>query len=332
MLRNYWYIACAAIQLQTEPRATRVLDQQLVLFRDTAGLPHALLDRCCHRGVPLSLGEVVEGALACRYHGWRYDGTGTCVHIPSLTTERRMPQGYAVPMFPCLEQDGYIWVWMGAPAHEPTYRPSLPLFTQYRWLQGAQEWRCAALHALENSLDWCHPAFAHPDTHRQARMVQQYGFREQAYEMRLLPQGLVVFAPPTASADAPIPAQLQTLLRFDFPDRILVSFPQSELCVIKHVVPTGVNTCRVEWLLHHAGLTGAGVMWAEEEPEIFAQDRRLLEGAQLWYDTAGDEFERSVEADASTLMLRRMMDLAAQGRWETERAGLRQRRIVAVRA
>jgi phenylpropionate dioxygenase-like ring-hydroxylating dioxygenase large terminal subunit len=61
-----------------------------VLFRDDAGKPHALLNRCCHRGVQLSLGKVVDGAIACRYHGWRYDGSGRCIHIPSLTADGRI--------------------------------------------------------------------------------------------------------------------------------------------------------------------------------------------------------------------------------------------------
>ena len=78
MLCNFWYIACAASRLGSTPLATRVLDQELVLFRDDAGKPHALLNRCCHRGVQLSLGKVVNGAIACRYHGWRYDGSGRC--------------------------------------------------------------------------------------------------------------------------------------------------------------------------------------------------------------------------------------------------------------
>lgn len=40
MLRNYWYIACAASQLQSDPRAARVLDQDLVIFIE---YPHAIL-------------------------------------------------------------------------------------------------------------------------------------------------------------------------------------------------------------------------------------------------------------------------------------------------
>lgn len=332
MLRNYWYIACATTQLASAPRATRVLDQDLVCFRDSAGHPHALLDRCCHRGTPLSFGEVVDGCLACRYHGWRYDGSGTCVHIPSLTSGRRIPPDYEVPACPCLEHDGYIWVWMGTSIQAPTYHPSVPEFTQYAWLQGARDWRCSSLRALENNVDCCHPAFAHPGTHPRALMVQEHGLGEQGYEMRTLPQGLVVFAPPTTSADDPIPEQPWFVLRFELPDRVTVQRPRAHELIIMHFVPTGANTCRLEWLRHPAGLTGSGVSWTEEESTVLAQDRRILEGAQRWYDQGGEAFERSVEGDAAPLMVRRIVALAAQGRWEAERSALRQRRVVIVRA
>ncbi len=148
MLRNYWYIACTASQLQGRPYATQVLDQALVIFRDTAGRPHALLDRCPHRGVQLSLGVVVEDTLACRYHGWCFGSDGRCAHIPSLTAERRIPNGCQVPTFCCREQDGYVWVWMGDVETEPPEPPRLPGFERYHWLQGSQTWQCASLLAL----------------------------------------------------------------------------------------------------------------------------------------------------------------------------------------
>jgi hypothetical protein len=221
---------------------------------------------------------------------------------------------------------------MGTADKAPTYYPNLPAFTHYAWLQGAREWRCSSIRALENNVDWCHPAFAHPGTHPQSMHVQERGFRESAYEMRVLPHGLVVFAPPTATADAPIPEQSGLVLRFELPNRVTLHRPQADMRIILHFVPTGANTCRLEWLLHYAGLTGPGVTWTEQEGEVFAQDRRILEGAQRWYDRGGETFEHSVEADAAPLLLRRIIELAAQGRWEAERATLRQRRVVPVRA
>ena len=38
--------------------------------------------RCAHRGTQLSVGWVEDDCIRCRYHGWRYDGSGQCVEQP----------------------------------------------------------------------------------------------------------------------------------------------------------------------------------------------------------------------------------------------------------
>jgi phenylpropionate dioxygenase-like ring-hydroxylating dioxygenase large terminal subunit len=330
MLREHWDIACAASRLQAAPRAVKVLDDELVVFRDASGRPQALLDRCCHRGAPLSMGRVVDGTLACAYHGWQFDGSGRCVHIPSLVEGRPVPRGCGVPAYPCVEQDGYVWVWTGA-AQPPSPPQAIDGLAQRPWVQGSRERRCASVRSLENSLDWCHPAFVHAGNHPQSQRIEERGFEEHAYEMRLLAGGMTVFAPPTAGDGEPVPHDVHVAVSFQLPDRVTVHRPQAGVRVVMHFVPTGDGTCRMEWLLHHPGLTGTGVAWSDEEGQIFEQDRIILEACQRQYDQAREPFEQSVEADACTLMLRRIVQLAHEGRWETERHALRQRRVVPVR-
>jgi phenylpropionate dioxygenase-like ring-hydroxylating dioxygenase large terminal subunit len=331
MLREYWYIACAASRLSGEPLAAAVLDRELVLFRDREGVPHALLDRCCHRGVRLSLGVVQDGTLACGYHGWRYDGAGRCVEIPSLTAERRIPEGVGVGSFPCVEQDSYVWVWLGSGA--PTPPPRLAGLDRYRWLQGSMPFRCDALKVIENNLDWCHPVFAHVGTHPYYFFNREVGFTEYPYEVRVTERGMTLFAPVTDAADEPIPEHTVFVAHFELPDRIRVEFPVpggDRMVVVMHAVPTGTNTCRLEWA-YSTFEPCPDVSWTDEDPEVLAQDRRLLESSQPWYDRAGDAFERSVEADGSTLLVRRIIALAARGEWEAKRASLPQRRLVPIR-
>src|SRR6266852_4873618 len=143
MIRNYWYIACASSRLKDQPLAAKVLDQDLVLFRDRAGTAHALLDRCCHRGVRLSLGKVKDCRIACGYHGWEFNGDGKCVHIPSLISGREIPQAYGVPAFPLYERDSYVWVWIGdRRAVEP---PRIEGFEGREWMQGSLDYQCDAM-------------------------------------------------------------------------------------------------------------------------------------------------------------------------------------------
>ncbi len=162
-LVNDWYIACRSSDLRAKPLARTVLGTPLVLFRATGGGAAALLDRCPHRNVPLSLGRVVSGGqLQCAYHGWQFDRVGQCRFIPGLlgaagAKERK------VTAYPTREQQGFVWVYMNpeAPAtREPFVFPS---FQDARYARVVQEVRAeATLHAtLENALDVPHTAFLH---------------------------------------------------------------------------------------------------------------------------------------------------------------------------
>ncbi|MGH9896113.1 MAG: Rieske 2Fe-2S domain-containing protein, partial [bacterium] len=295
---------CASIRLTSSPVAARVLGEEIVLFRDRGGIASALLDRCCHRGTPLSLGRIVDDALACAYHGWRYSASGECIHIPSLPSGRRIPEKCGVPAYLCVEQEGYIWIWMPDSTKSPVADPSaIPGFKTTRWVQGSIDYRCDALMVIENNLDWCHTPFTHEGTHPGYFIVKEHGFTEYPYEIRLTETGMLAFAPATESEGEPIPENVVVLLRFDLPSRVIVSFGVNpKVTVVIHVVPTTADTCRVEWLYTNPSHDGSALAWSDQEPEIFAQDRRVLERAQRSYEREGSDFEKSVEADASTLL------------------------------
>src|SRR5919199_1096219 len=152
-LPRYWYVACLSADLRAKPIARTVLGQPLVLFRDSGGAPSALLDRCPHRNVPLSLGRVRDGCLECRYHGWRFDGDGACRAVPGLADEPDRRARHALP-FSAVEQDGLVWVWLeGDPGqHRP---PRLPHAGDPAFVTVLKARRVrATLHAaLENTLD-----------------------------------------------------------------------------------------------------------------------------------------------------------------------------------
>ena len=157
-----WYIACPASELGRRPLRRTILGVPIVLFRGAGGSPGALLDRCPHRNVPLSMGSVEQGLLQCGYHGWRFDQAGTCRHVPALCATGSA-SGRAATAFGCREQDGFIWVWPDAVAppegepHRFEYADA-PGYTTVREHVVAQ----ASLHATaENALDVPHTAFLH---------------------------------------------------------------------------------------------------------------------------------------------------------------------------
>ncbi|HZQ79018.1 MAG TPA: aromatic ring-hydroxylating dioxygenase subunit alpha [Acidimicrobiia bacterium] len=163
-----WYVACLSSEVGGRRAVGRVVHgTPLCLFREGSGRVGALLDRCPHRNVPLSLGRVrADGCLECAYHGWRFDASGACRAIPGLDSEdgdvgRR---GRAAEPVPCVEQDGFVWVWPGSaepPGGGPAFRfpcVGAPGYdTVRRSLRAA-----GTLHAVaENALDVPHTAFLH---------------------------------------------------------------------------------------------------------------------------------------------------------------------------
>lgn len=161
-LRDFWYIACESRQLKRRPRKARLFGEAVVLWRDGQGRAHAMPDRCSHRNAPLSHGAVVEGCLVCPYHGWRFDGEGRCVFIPSLAGERPVPRSAHMKAWPVCEQDGYVWVCpgQGTPPERP--RP-FPHLGEKGWTSFRMRTRFASSveACLENFLDCPHTATVH---------------------------------------------------------------------------------------------------------------------------------------------------------------------------
>lgn len=165
-----WYIACESPQLRDQPLAVTLLDTPLVLFRDHSGRAGALLDRCPHRNVPLSLGAVKGENLECAYHGWQFDRRGMCQAIPGLVDEQKAT-GRRVPAFAVREQDGFIWVY-ATPEVEPQREPfRFPFigdknYTTVRQTVAAE----GSIHAVaENALDVPHTAYLHGGLFRSAK-------------------------------------------------------------------------------------------------------------------------------------------------------------------
>ncbi len=105
-VKEHWFAVMRSTDLKRAPRAVVLFGKPIVVFRTKSGV-HALLDRCPHRHAPLSGGKIVEGQLQCRYHGWRFDGTGKCISIPGSTGP--VPR-CTVPALACREMEGIVWV------------------------------------------------------------------------------------------------------------------------------------------------------------------------------------------------------------------------------
>ena len=118
-----WFPVARAAEVGTTPVPVSAGGQAYVVVRlRPGGEVSAFPARCPHRLVPLAAGAVVDGRLACPAHGWRFDGEGRCVDIPSLG-EHGAPPPRADLRMPWAVEERHGWVWL---APERTATP-LPL-------------------------------------------------------------------------------------------------------------------------------------------------------------------------------------------------------------
>jgi phenylpropionate dioxygenase-like ring-hydroxylating dioxygenase large terminal subunit len=171
-----WYIACSSDELGDKPLARQVLGVPLALWRTSSGAPAAVVDRCPHRNVPLSLGRVERGELECRYHGWRFDDCGRVTAVPGLPVvdgARLDGPGRCAEAWRAVEADGFVWVWLSTTDPATTSTPTPTRLTQLDaegYVHVRRTLRVeGTLHStLENILDVPHTAFLHGGLFRTA--------------------------------------------------------------------------------------------------------------------------------------------------------------------
>jgi len=181
-LRNRWYVAAIADEIGGKPLARTILGEPVVFFRDSAGAPVALEDRCVHRQAPLSLGEVVGDNLQCAYHGFCFDRAGDCVRVPS---QKKIPPGARVRSYPVVERYGFVFVWPG----EPGLAEATPPYP-FGWEDtDAARMMHLRLHAkfdyrllIDNLMDVTHLPYAHRTTIGTAAIAEDFTARTERLE------------------------------------------------------------------------------------------------------------------------------------------------------
>ncbi|MFH8291965.1 Rieske 2Fe-2S domain-containing protein [Streptomyces sp. NPDC018059] len=127
---DYWYAVEYDAALKPGGKlATRFWGHPIVVYRGMDGTLHALEDRCAHRQLALSGGEVNGCHLTCTYHGWTYDGDGKVVHYAHDLFGRAQPE-VRITSYPVTSRHGLIWIFPGDPALAATRAvPDIPELT-----------------------------------------------------------------------------------------------------------------------------------------------------------------------------------------------------------
>lgn len=141
----------------------KVAGEDVALFRDRAGQLGALLDRCPHRGVALSLGRVTEkGTLECPFHGWKFERDGACAQVPFCDLSPLKRERLRATAIPVREIAGMVWIFTGrdAAGTEPDVPSSLtePTWAHFEYFE---EWSTHWTRAMENMLDYPHLPYVH---------------------------------------------------------------------------------------------------------------------------------------------------------------------------
>jgi len=322
-LTRHWYVACRSEVLGEQPIARTVLGQPLVLFRDRSGNAAALLDRCPHRNVPLSLGRVTRsGHLECRYHGWQFDGTGQCRLVPGLVAdspsrERRCPRAAV------REREGLVWVYAALdeePSVEP-FRLGLDALRDHTVVVREVE-APATLHAtLENALDVPHTAFLHRGLFRggaerheiRVRVRRSAESVEAEYIGEPRPSGMA------GKLLSPSGGTVQHWDRFFLPSVAQVEYrlgPETHFVVTALCTPISDFVTRLTAVAAFRTVVPGGLLKLVLEPialRIFGQDTRILQSQTENIRRFGGEQYMSTELDVLGSHIWRLLRQAERG-------------------
>jgi phthalate 4,5-dioxygenase oxygenase subunit len=165
LFRRFWLPAMLSTELPEPdgvPVRLRLLGEDLITFRATSGRIGCLDAYCPHRGAAMFFGRNEEDGLRCIYHGWKFDVSGDCVHMPNCVEGETFRQKLKITAYPAVEGGGLIWFYMGPKDKQPP----MPGF---EWFANPASWTHSAkyiyhsnyLQALEGDYDPSHAAFLH---------------------------------------------------------------------------------------------------------------------------------------------------------------------------
>jgi vanillate O-demethylase monooxygenase subunit len=214
-VRNSWYVAEGAETIETgKPHGVTILGEPIVIWRDQSGDVHALEDRCVHRLAPLSLGQCEGANLRCMYHGFKFSPDGHVIEIPG---QAEIPAIARVRRYSVVEQDSWIWVWMGSPElADQIAIPRVFGIDHPDWVlrHGQLEYAAEARLINDNLTDFSHLAFVH-----RASFAANEGFAKAKTIVTMIDRGVRIQRwaanqPPVGDPDSP--HLLDVYLTYDY--------------------------------------------------------------------------------------------------------------------
>jgi phenylpropionate dioxygenase-like ring-hydroxylating dioxygenase large terminal subunit len=166
MIPDQWYILMESKEIKDKPVGVTRMGEKLVFWRDSAGKVSCLRDKCPHRGVALSTGQVVNDHIQCPFHGFEYDTSGRAVFVPANGRNAVVPQALKAHSYPTYEAHGFVWVWWGDDPPEDLRSPRFfdDIDDGFTYATIYDLWNAHYSRAIENQLDVVHVPFVHYNT------------------------------------------------------------------------------------------------------------------------------------------------------------------------
>jgi phenylpropionate dioxygenase-like ring-hydroxylating dioxygenase large terminal subunit len=163
-LRDHWHPVADAAAV-AGPTTVRLFGEDYVLWPTGDG-GFAMADPFCpHRSAHLAGGWVEGRNLVCPYHGWRFDGSGSCTLIPQLDRGLPTPPKADLATYPVVVRYGLVWACIGDPVSDgPPRWIEAEEADERGWrvyVEFFERWQVAAPRIIDNNLDSSHVAYVH---------------------------------------------------------------------------------------------------------------------------------------------------------------------------
>lgn len=343
-LRNAWYVAAWRDEVVAGTLFARtLLDEPVVLFRQSSGAVAALEDRCRHRFAPLSRGRLEGDLLRCMYHGLVYDASGACVEIPG---QEHISARACVRSYPIVERDRYVWIWMGeAWRADPNQIPDCHWQDDPAWRSKPGYKHFAADYRLivDNLLDFSHLSFVHANTLGGSSSMATLRPKIETFDWglritRLYPSDVM---PPYAAALASYTSPVDRWQIYDWHIAGNVLSMDSgfaragagalegerpddafQFHSIQALTPETASTTHYFWTYpHNFALDDPGVtdMLAQGISNAFEEDRAMIMAQQDVLNRSPDQTMFNIGADAAPMQVRARLEqlLAAEAAGQT---------------
>jgi phthalate 4,5-dioxygenase len=165
IMRRHWLPVCLSEEVAQKdgaPVKSRLVGEDLVVFRDSGGKLGVLSEQCPHRGASLVFGRNENSGLRCLYHGWKFDVDGNVLEMAAEPDGAALMKSLKQKSFPVREAGGFVWAWLGPKEEMREFEP--PAWAPVPGIKYAivkMHAGCNWAQVLEGSIDSAHSSSLH---------------------------------------------------------------------------------------------------------------------------------------------------------------------------